>query len=296
MWIFLAICSAMGLGIYDIFKKLSVKGNNVLMVLMLNTIFSALYMSPFLIHEIASGQSLVMGSLSNHLLILCKSMIVLGSWMLGFFAIKHLPLTVQGPINASRPVMVLGGAVLIFGETLNWMQWCGLGLGFLSLFMSSRIGRKDTSGSGTPRWVWMSIGAAVLGAVSALFDKFLSHRFSPVDVQGWYALYQCIIMITVISILRRLGKGEETPFHWRWTIPMIALFLTVADLAYFRALSSQDALIAVVSMIRRGSVLVSFFYGVMVLRERQNLRAKLLDLTILLLGLIFLVVGSAVDA
>lgn len=288
------MCSAVGLGFYDIFKKLSVRGNDVLMVLMLNTVFSALYMSPFLVHEIVEGHSLVMGSLHNHLLIFCKSMIVLGSWMLGYFAIKHLPLTVQGPINASRPVMVLLGAVLIFGESLNWMQWCGLVLGFVSLFLSSRIGRRDAAGAHAPRWVWMSIGAAVLGAVSALFDKFLSQRFSPVDVQGWYALYQCLVMITVITVLRRTRRGEATPFRWRWTIPLISLFLTAADLAYFRALSDPQALIAVVSMIRRGSVLVSFCYGVAILRERQNLRAKLLDLAILLVGLIFLVVGSAV--
>lgn len=293
MWILLAVASAVGLGFYDIFKKISVRDNDVLMVLMLNTIFSALYMSPFLVYQIATGQSMVLGSLHNHLLILCKSMIVLGSWILGYFAIKHLPLTVQGPINASRPVMVLLGAVLIFAESLNWMQWCGLVLGFVSLFLSSRIGKRSTGSVHTPRWVWMSIGAAVLGAVSALFDKFLSHRFSPIDVQGWYALYQCIIMIAVITLLRRSNKNSTDSFKWRWAIPLISLFLTAADLAYFRALSQPDALIAVVSMTRRGSVLVSFFYGVLILKERQHLRAKLLDLAILLAGLIFLVVGSA---
>lgn len=293
MWIFLAICSAIGLGFYDIFKKLSVKDNDVLMVLLLNTVFSALFMSPLLIYQICSGQSMVLGSLHNHLLILCKSIIVLGSWMFGYFAIKHLPLTVQGPINASRPVMVLLGAVLIFGEVLNWMQWCGLILGFVSLFLSSRIGRKAGTGSGTPKWVWMSICGATLAAVSALFDKFLSTRFSPIDVQGWYAVYQCAIMTIVIMILRRFRKEDTTKFIWRWTIPFIALFLTCADLAYFKAVSESQALIAVVSMIRRGSVLVSFLYGAIILGEKQNLRAKLIDLAILLLGLILLVVGSA---
>lgn len=294
MWIILAVTSAIGLGFYDIFKKISVRDNDVLMVLMLNTIFSALYMLPFMVHEINSGQSLVLGSLHNHLLILCKSIIVLGSWILGYFAIKHLPLTVQGPINASRPVMVLLGAVLIFSESLNWLQWCGLALGFLSLYLSSRIGSKSTAGLPNTRWVGMSIGAAVLGAVSALFDKYLSHRFSPVDVQSWYALYQCVIMVTVITLMRRARRAQNPAFHWRWSIPLISLFLTAADLAYFRALSSPDALIAVVSMIRRGSVLVSFFYGVYILRERQNLRAKFIDLVILLLGLVFLVLGSAI--
>ena len=123
MWIALALLSALCLGFYDIFKKLSVRGNDVLVVLMLNTAFGALFMSPFLVMGILDGNYGFGNSLAGHGMILLKSMIVLGSWLLGYFAIKHLPLTVQGPINASRPVIVLVGALLIFGERLNWIQW-----------------------------------------------------------------------------------------------------------------------------------------------------------------------------
>ena len=140
MWIFLALLSALCLGFYDVFKKLSVRRNDVLMVLMLNTVFGALYMSPFLIGDIIRGNYGFGNSLTGHLQILLKSFIVLGSWLLGYFAIKHLPLTVQGPINASRPVIVLVGALVIFGERLNWVQWTGIALGFASLLFISRIG------------------------------------------------------------------------------------------------------------------------------------------------------------
>ena len=37
MWILFALASAVGLGLYDVMKKLSLRGNNVLTVLMLNT-------------------------------------------------------------------------------------------------------------------------------------------------------------------------------------------------------------------------------------------------------------------
>ncbi len=73
---------------------------------------------------------------------------------------------------------------------------------------------------------------------------------------------------------------------------LISVFLTVADLAYFYALSIPGSMIAVVSMIRRGSVIVSFFYGVIALHEK-DVRSKLIDLSILLLGLTLLVIGSA---
>lgn len=317
MWVALALVSALCLGFYDIFKKLSVRANDVLMVLMLNTVFGALYMSPFLIAGIADGNYGFGNTFSGHMLILLKSFIVLGSWLLGYFAIKHLPLTVQGPINASRPVIVLVGALLIFGERLNWMQWIGIMLGFASLFFISRIGAKEGFSLKHSRWIWMSIGATVLGAVSALYDKYLLRSFAPIEVQGWYSLYQCIIMVTVISLLRGLRRGRSFPirkgessgkvaasgaaqmvsnvedkkFVWRWTIPCIALFLTIADMAYFYSLSLPGSMVAVVSMIRRGSVIVSFFYGVIALHEK-NIKPKLIDLGVLLLSLALLVIGS----
>ena len=296
MWVILALCSAAGLGVYDIMKKLSVRGNNVLIVLMLNTLFGMLLMLPFIIFAATKGDFGFGNTVGGHCLILIKSLIVLGSWILGYFAIKHLPLTIQGPINASRPVMVLVGAVLIFGERLNLIQWVGIALGFASLLFISRIGSREGFSLRGSKWIWMSIGAAVLGAVSALYDKYLLRSFSPFEVQSWYSLYQFFIMSATILLLRKFCPAQAavtTPFRWRWTIPLIALFLTAADIAYFYALSLPGSMIAIVSMIRRGSVIIPFLYGVIALHER-NIRAKVFDLLLLLVSLSLLVIGSTI--
>lgn len=294
MWVISALCSAAGLGVYDIMKKLSVRDNNVLIVLALNTLFGMILMSPVIVMQMADGSFGFGGNAGAHGLILIKSAIVLSSWLLGYFAIKHLPLTIQGPINASRPVMVLTGAVLIFGERLNLIQWCGIVLGFTSLFLISRIGAREGFSLKESRWLWMSIGAAVLGAVSGLYDKYLLKSYAPVDVQAWYSLYQFFIMGGAILILRKFvpkAAGVAAPFRWRWTIPLIAVFLTAADMAYFYSLSIDGSMISVVSMIRRGSVIIPFIYGVAALHER-NIKAKSVDLAILIASLLLLVIGS----
>lgn len=290
MWVILAISSAICLGFYDIFKKLSVTANNVLTVLLLNTLFGTLLMSPVIATGAAHGDFGLGNSLTGHLLIMLKSVIVLASWILGYFSIKHLPLTITGPINATRPILVLVGALLIFGETLNALQWCGILLGFTSLYLVSRIGRKEGHSIVHDHWLWMSIGAMVMGAVSGLYDKWLLRSYEPLQVQAWYSLYQLIIMGITVLLLKRAGH-DRTPFRWKWTIPCIAVFLTIADMAYFYALSYDDSMISVVSMIRRGSVIVSFLFGIIVLHEK-NLRLKLIDLSVLLLGLVLLVLGS----
>lgn len=290
MWVLLATLSALCLGFYDVMKKLSVNGNNVLGVLFLNTLFGALLMLPVIILGLCHGNYGLGNTLEGHGYILLKSGIVLSSWLLGYASIKHLPLTVAGPVNASRPVLVLVGALLIFGERLNLWQWAGVLLGFWSLFFISRVGGKEGFSLKHSKWVWMAIGATSLGAVSALYDKYLLTRFEPLEVQAWYSLYQLVIMGVTVFIIMKMS-GVTTPLRWRWTIPLISVFLTVADIAYFYSLSIEGSMIAVVSMIRRGSVIVSFFYGVIALHEK-NIKLKLIDLTLLLIGLSFLVIGS----
>ena len=54
---------------------------------------------------------------------------------------------------------------------------------------------------------------------------------------------------------------------------------------------SPDAMISVVSMVRRGSVVVSFLCGAVLFRER-NLRSKAVDLAFILVGMFFLWLGS----
>ncbi len=295
MWILCALASALCLGFYDVMKKLSVRGNNVLIVLLLNTVFGTLFMMPVIGNTLAHGSIGFDNSASAHLLIFIKAVIVLCSWLLGYFAIKHLPLTIQGPINASRPVMVLTGAVLIFGESLNWVQWTGIALGFASLYFISRAGADEGFSLRSSRWIWMAIGAAVLGAASGLYDKYLLSLYKPLDVQAWYSLYQCVLMTCAILTIRAIYPvTAKTAFSWRWSIPMISVFLTVADLAYFHSLSLDGAMISVVSMIRRGSVVVPFMYGAFALHE-SNLKTKGADLALLMLSLAILVAGSTMD-
>ena len=290
MWIVLAIVSALCLGVYDVFKKLSLNANNVLIVLFLNTLFSSLLMAPIIVSGLVDGDIGLGGNITGHLYIVVKAFIVLTSWLLGYYGIKHLPLTIAGPINASRPVIVLVGALLIFGERLNLLQWIGIALGFWSLYFISRIGSKQGFALKHSRWLWMSLGATFMGAVSALYDKYLLKHYEPLEVQAWYSFYQFIIMGITIAIMLRTTKNH-TKFQWRWTIPCISLFLTIADIAYFYSLSIDGSMISVISMIRRGSVIVSFLYGVMALHEK-NVKMKLIDLSVLLVGLVCLVLGS----
>ncbi len=298
MWLLLAFCSAFCLGFYDVFKKISLKENAILPVLALNTLFSASIFLPFLYFSVITDsiekESLFyVASLSveNHAYVLLKSVIVLSSWIFGYMGMKHLPITIVGPINATRPIFTLLGALFIFGEKLNLYQWIGICLGMLSIYLLSKVGKREGVNFKHDKWVICLFVAAVLGAISGLYDKFLMQFIPPMAVQAWYTQYQCLLMGSVILFIWYPQRKKTTPFHWSYAIPFISLFVSIADFAYFYALSMEDALIAVVSMIRRGSVLVSFAIGAFFLKE-QNVRQKFWDLLLILIGMLFLYFGS----
>ena len=290
MWLSLAFTSAALLGLYDAAKKKALTGNAVLPVLLLNTFFCSLFFLPAILSaECGFGwfDGTVLesscGTLRAHGLVVLKSAIVLTSWIFGYFGMKHLPLTIVGPINATRPVLVLLGALLIFGERLNASQWAGVLLALVSLFLLGRSSRREGVDFAHNRWILCIAAAALTGAASGLYDKYIMTRLDPVFVQSWYNLYQFLMMAIVVGILWWPRRGHTTPFRWSWAIPFISIFLSAADFAYLYALRDSDAMISVVSMIRRGSVVVSFLCGAALFHER-NLRSKAVDLAFILVG------------
>ena len=299
MWLLLAFCSAALLGFYDVFKKKSLAGNAVLPVLGLNTLFSSLIFLPFILISHFRPEWLQQtiffvpdAGWEVHRYILLKSVIVLSSWTFGYFGMKPLPLTIVGPINATRPVMTLVGALLIFGERLNLYQWIGVLLAIVSFFLLSRSGKKEGIDFQHNRWIWFIVLAALLGAVSGLYDKYLMGRFDNMVVQAWYNVYQLFLMGSVLMFLWWPKRKTTTPFHWDWCIILISVFLSAADFVYFYSLSLDGSMISIVSMVRRSSVLVSFFFGAMIFHEK-NLKSKVIDLLLVLLGMIFLYIGSS---
>lgn len=303
MWISTAFIAAVLYGFYDSFKKLSLRGNAVLPVLFLNTLICSALLIPWLVlSKAGSLEGTVLhvagGDWQVHKYILLKSFIVLSSWASGYYALKNLPLSIVGPVNATRPVMVLLGGMLFFGERLNLYQWAGVFFAALSFYLLGRGGKKEGIDFTHDKWMFLLILSAVIGAASGLYDRFL---LAPVEEGGvgldrmtvlvWYNIYQCIIMLAVLLLVWRPQRSKDTPFEWRAAIPMISIFLVTADFVYMYTLAQPDSMVGIVSMVKRSSVVVSFLFAALFLKEK-NLRSKAFDLLLVLIGMVFLYLGS----
>ena len=297
MWLAFAFLSAFLLGCYEVNKKMSLTGNAVIPVLFLNTLISSLIFVPFIALSFCTdwldGTMLYVprASLEDHLKVFVKAVIVLSSWISGYFALKHLPLTITGPIKATQPILTLLGAMLLFGERLNLYQWIGVSLAVASFYLLSSSGKKEGILFAHNKWIFLTVLSILTGALSGLYDKYLMRSMDVMTVQVWFNIYQCAMMALILIGLWYPHRTKSTPFHWRWNILFISIFLCVADWVYFYALSFPDSMISIVSMVRRSNVLVTFAAGALFFHEK-NLKNKAIDLFLVLLGMIFLYLGT----
>lgn len=303
IWLWTSIASAVLIGVYDIFKKDAVHRNGVLEVLLVTTGISALFFLPLVISSLAGwglGDGTIFemprGTVYNHLVIFVKALLVSGAWISGILALKYLPLTTVGIFKASRPAFVTIGCVLLFAERPNPVQWVGVGMAFLALYLLSRTSRKKENISfRSNRWAWCMALSVFFGVASALFDKgIILQRNEPIFLQAWCNIYITLIMavsLLVWGIIRRHKNIAAQPFRWDWSLLLIAVFITLSDFFYFYSLSQEGSLLLVVSMLRRSSVVVSFLGGAIVFHE-HNLRDKALEMALLLAGMAVILFGS----
>lgn len=281
MWLWLSVLSALLLGIYDVAKKKALQSNGVYWILLSSTALTAIYLSPFLSS----------GSLQDHLSLVLKAVLVSTSWVSGLIAMQHLPLTTVSTIKASRPMFVVFFSIILFGERLNLLQWLGVVIVMTALFLSSRSKRHETDKETSARGMTCMIISVLSGAASALYDKYILQHLEPLFVQSWTNIYITVLLALVMLVQYLTDKEHFQPFRWDWHILVISVLITVSDAIYFYSVKDPDALLSVISMIRRSSVLITFLGGALIFKEGQ-IKDKALDLVLMMVGVALLLFGT----
>jgi transporter family protein len=298
MWILLGIFSAAFLGFHEIFKKAGVNHNAVLPVLFLGSVSAAIIFIPFLtlsfiLPDTAKhlGIFIAHSPLSGHLLFLLKSMIVATAWTFGYYSVKHLPVTLLAPVNASGPVWTMLGAFLLYHERMNLLQWSGVGISVAFYYFLSFGGNVRGSASGDKRWLFFAFLSIIFNSFSALLDKFLVQHYDRISMQAWFSVYTAFIFLVIAVIIWYPSREKTTPLTWRWSIALIGIFLVAADFFYFKALSFEGSLVSVLIIVRRASAVIVFMAGALYFKE-TSLRHRGIVLAGILAGVALVVLGS----
>ncbi len=299
MWMYLGLLAALFLGLHNLCKKHAVQGNEVFPVL-LGTVFSGfVFVASFYIlsifypdYAIENGYEFQDIDLRTHGFIFFKSMLMAGSWILAYQALKHLPLTIVTPIRSAGPFFTFIGAIVLYKESPNLYQWIGFFLIIFSVILYSRIGKKEGIDFKTNKWIFAIIGATFLGASSGLYDKFLIQTvdLNPQTLQFWFCIYTILILLVILSITWFPYPYKRKAFTFRWTIIAVGILLQSADYFYFKALQDPDAMIMLLSAIKRSQLIIAVLVGGIIFKEK-NKRKKLIPLAGIMLG-VFLILYS----
>ncbi len=215
----------------------------------------------------------------------------MSSWIFSFFAIKHLPLTIVAPIRATGPLWTLIGAMLIFHEQLNGLQWIGMAVTLLFFFFFSTAGKREGIEFRRNKWILFIILGTFLSVTSGLYDKYIIREVDRLSVQVWFSIYQLPIMAVVMLGVWLPHREKYNSFKWRWSIPLISVALMISDYLYFYAVSNPESLISILAALRRGGVVIAFLFGAVLLKEK-NVKRKGVYLVGILAGIVMIAMGS----
>ena len=287
--VWLVLASALALGFYDIFKKHALRDNAVMPVLLLSTASGTAGLAGYLA---LAGRFAGAAAASPHELALIgvKILLVGGSWVASYYAIRELPITLASPVRSTAPLWTFLGGVLIFREQLTLTQLAASAVILAGYAVFSVCGKLE----GFPlrsRGMVLIITGTLLGAASALYDKYLMNTLKlPGERVQLCFMAGLTLLLGATYAVGRFGFGCRRPFKWKWTIPAIGLVPVLSDALYFHAVGLPGARISLVSMLRRMSCIVSFGFGALIFGE-HHLRRKLAALALFLLGVLLLSLG-----
>lgn len=300
MWIYLGLLAALFLSFNALCRKMSVSGNAVFPVLLVSNATSLFLLLPafigsfFYVEEMKNiGMYIPSIALEDHFYIGIKAVLMTCSWTLNFYALKHLPITIVTPIRGAGPFFTFIGAIFIYNESPETLQWIGFFLIIVSMIFYSRIGKKEGINFKKNKWILAIVGATFFGSCSGLYDKFLfQFKVYPViTVQWWFFFYVTLFMLLLVVFIYMPNRAKIGKFKWHWSIAASGVLIFLADYFYFKALRDPEALIMILSAVKRSQIIFTVLIGGLIFKE-QNKRMKLIPLVGVLIGVFCILYSS----
>lgn len=218
------------------------------------------------------------------LMILLSAAFYTGSTLFYYHALKSTEISQVETIVTSRTVWMMLLGAIFFQEALNLSKIIGVLLIFGGLAVIYWWpGHKKPQGKAH---LYVFLYTLLISGGSAL-DKFAVNYFS-------VAFYQMVIftipaLMTVVMVPGTLAKIRPLVRPGKTAVLILAscLLSTIACLSLYRAYQVGGEL-SVIGPLAQTSTVLTIAIGIIFLRERWNLRRKLIGIALTLLGVIFI--------
>lgn len=286
MWIYLVLFYGIIKGTREICKKKALEKNAIIEVLAVSTLLSFLLVIP---DAPKAGGLLPL----QYLWIAIKSFVIFVGWILGFKAIKKLPISMYGVLDLSRVIFatVLGITVLkevpTIPKTIGMLLVCA-GLLFLKFNpfrkkeASAPVEKVSFTKGSTSWYIFLAFLSCALNAVSGLLDKVLMKEMSHSQLQFWYMLFLAVYYLLYVLITRTRIHFSVFKNIWVW---LLAILLIVMDRALFIANGDPASQITIMTLIKQSGVIVTILAGKFIFKEKDILH-KVICALIIIAGIV----------
>ena len=316
IWILLTLVYGLLKGGREISKKKAMGRNSVMEVLLIYTLIGFLIVVPRAPHALGMEPY-------QYGLVLIKSFSIFLAWMMGFHALKHLPVSLYGVLDLSRVLLGTLLGVIVLHEVLMWNQILGLSLvalGLLALRFNlfetirerhshtanpEKEGNKDPDaekdseiaedkesgdapeGSRT-KFVVLAFGSCVLNSVSGLLDKILMKDINSSQMQFWYMLFLLALYSLYVLVTKTKIRKEAFKNGWIW---LMSIMFVIGDASLFIANANPDSSITVMTVVKQSACFVTILGGKFVFHEK-GIAYRLFCASIIFTGIILCVLHA----
>lgn len=278
MWILLVLFYGLMKGARDVIKKLALRKNSFIEVLIVYTGLSFLMVIP-------TAQDAFLMDSHFFPYVAFKSFIIFVAWICSFKAIGKLPVSVVGILDLSRVLFATMLGVVVLNEVMKPVQYIGLLLvcgGLISLKFITSSPTKSNSENISIIYVIMALVSSILNALSGLMDKMLlSDDITSSQLQFWYMLFILIYYIIYVVVTRSKISLTVLKNGWVW---MLSILFVLADRALFIANSNPASRVTVMTLIKQSGVIVTIICGKLIFKEK-NISKKLICAAIIIAGI-----------
>lgn len=288
VWILLVLLYGVFKGFREIAKKKAMEDHSVMEILFFYSLIAFVLIIP------TAGDAFDLPT-NYFLLIFLKSFVIFVAWILGFEAIKKMPISTYGVLDLSRVLFSTFFGVTVLGETLGLTSVIGIvlvGGGLLLLKYEPKKKVESTGGTTVtnsnndkehlkPIVVMAAFGSCFLNALSGLMDKLFMKHVSSSQLQFWYMLYLVLLYLGFILVRKIPLRLSALKNKWIW---LLSILFVIADKALFVANSYPESKVTVMTLLKQAGCIVTIMAGRFIFKEK-NTGFKLLCAAIIIAGI-----------
>lgn len=214
-------------------------------------------------------------------LFVLKGLLLTINWFVLLRVLKDADVSLVALTTVVSAVITFAVGIIGFGETATVIQYIGAGLTILGAVLINLTGKKE-NGKVNVKTIILLMISAIIGAVSAVIDKYTTQTLSAYQVQFWFLLFVFVfscIFFAVECVKEKKFLIQKSDFKNYW-IYIVGIALFLGDFFLFLSYTMTGSKMIIITTISKFKVVISVLIGILLYKEKNVVKKLLISLLV----------------